>query len=115
MLAIIQETVKKINSQIHVSWIFSLYITVFCLFVFVIYLNFSKKEENKEVLYKDGISYSNTKITNKSDIFASKNGTTYTFSWCKGADKIKEQNKIFFSSEEEAIKSGRRLSKMCSK
>ena len=46
-------------------------------------------------------------------IFASINGKTYTFSWCSGADKIKESNKIFFKSEEDAIATGRILSKLC--
>ncbi len=37
---------------------------------------------------------------------ASKNGTKYHFPWCSGASTIKEENKIWFSSKEEAEKSG---------
>ena len=37
---------------------------------------------------------------------ASKNGTKYHFPWCPGARSIKEENKIWFSSAEEAKKSG---------
>ena len=37
---------------------------------------------------------------------ASRNGTKYYLSWCSGANKIKETNKIFFSSAEEAEKAG---------
>ncbi len=47
--------------------------------------------------------------------FASKQGKTYTFSWCQGAERISEKNKVFFSSEEAAQQSGRRLSKLCEK
>lgn len=37
---------------------------------------------------------------------ASKNGTKYHYPWCPGALNIKEENKIWFSSKEEAEKSG---------
>lgn len=37
---------------------------------------------------------------------ASKSGTAYHFPWCPGAQKIKEANKIWFSSKEEAEKRG---------
>lgn len=47
--------------------------------------------------------------------FASKQGKTYTFSWCQGAERIREKNKIFFDNEEAAQQSGRRLSKLCEK
>lgn len=37
---------------------------------------------------------------------ASKSGTKYHYPWCPGALNIKEENKIWFSSKEEAEKSG---------
>lgn len=37
---------------------------------------------------------------------ASKNGTRYHFPWCSGAQRIKESNKIWFSSKEEAARAG---------
>lgn len=37
---------------------------------------------------------------------ASKNSTKYHFPWCSGALRIKEENKIWFSSKEEAEKAG---------
>ena len=37
---------------------------------------------------------------------ASKNGTAYHFPWCSGAQKIKEENKMWFQTKEEAEKSG---------
>lgn len=33
---------------------------------------------------------------------ASKNGKNYHYPWCSGAQRIKEENKIWFSSREEA-------------
>lgn len=37
---------------------------------------------------------------------ASKSGAAYHYPWCPGALKIKEENKIFFNTKEEAEKRG---------
>lgn len=37
---------------------------------------------------------------------ASKNGTKYYFPWCSGANRIKEENKVWFSSVDEAKRAG---------
>jgi hypothetical protein len=37
---------------------------------------------------------------------ASKNGKVFHLPWCPGAKKIKEENKIWFSSKEEALARG---------
>lgn len=37
---------------------------------------------------------------------ASKNGAKYHFPWCSGAQSIKEENRIWFSSKEEAESKG---------
>jgi len=37
---------------------------------------------------------------------ASKNGTKYHYPWCSGAQTIKEENKIWFGSKEEAKAAG---------
>jgi len=39
-------------------------------------------------------------------IVASKNGTKYHFPWCSGALRIKDENKIWFTSEDEAKSAG---------
>lgn len=39
-------------------------------------------------------------------VVASKNGTKYHYPWCAGAQQIKEENKIYFSSIEEAREAG---------
>jgi len=48
-----------------------------------------------------------------SNIVASKNGTVYHYVWCSGAKRIKEENKIYFNSIEEAEKAGYRPAKNC--
>lgn len=40
------------------------------------------------------------------DLVASKNGTKYHYLWCPGSSTIKEENKIYFSSKEEAENAG---------
>lgn len=37
---------------------------------------------------------------------ASRNSTKYHFPWCAGAQRIKEENKIWFDSKEEATRAG---------
>lgn len=44
---------------------------------------------------------------------ASKNGTKYYFPWCSGVDKIKEENKIWFASKEDAKQKGYTPAKGC--
>ena len=42
----------------------------------------------------------------KGQFVASKSGTAYHLPWCPGAQKIKEENKIWFQSKEEAESRG---------
>lgn len=51
--------------------------------------------------------------TSTSTIVASRKGTKYHFVWCKSAASIKESNKIYFKTEDEAKKTGRTLSSSC--
>lgn len=44
---------------------------------------------------------------------ASKSGKAYHFPWCPGAQRIKDKNKIWFSSREEAEKAGYRPAANC--
>ena len=39
-------------------------------------------------------------------IVVSKNGKKYHFPWCSGAQRIKEENKIWFNNEQEAREAG---------
>ena len=54
------------------------------------------------------------KIDEKNALYVgSKNGSVYHFPWCPGAQKMKEENKILFSSKEEAEKAGYRPAANC--
>ncbi|MDP3697062.1 MAG: hypothetical protein Q8R55_03445 [Candidatus Taylorbacteria bacterium] len=48
-------------------------------------------------------------------VVASKNSTLYHFLWCSGAKRIKEENKIIFSNEQEAQNRGHKLASNCDK
>jgi len=50
-------------------------------------------------------------------VVVSKKSTSkkYHFLWCAGAKQIKEENKVFFNSEKEAISAGYSLAGNCSK
>ena len=44
--------------------------------------------------------------TQQGKYVASKSGTAYHYPWCSGAQRIKEENKIWFQTKEEAEKAG---------
>jgi len=44
---------------------------------------------------------------------ASRNGTKYYFPWCSGVDRIKEENKVWFETKENAQKAGYTPSSTC--
>ncbi len=46
-------------------------------------------------------------------IVASKNGTRYYYSHCTGINRIKEENKVYFQSKEEAEARGLTLASAC--
>ncbi|MBI4692220.1 MAG: hypothetical protein HY773_02135 [Candidatus Terrybacteria bacterium] len=71
----------------------------------------SKIKENKIPITIENIGASATETglqenTISGAVVASKNGTKYHYPWCSGAQSIKEENKIWFSSIEEARKAG---------
>ena len=67
-------------------------------------------EENKtpvRVFYneKDQIA-SVTNTQTEGTLVASKSGSKYHYPWCSGAQRIKESNKVWFSSKEDAERAG---------
>ncbi len=111
----IQDYCKKINSRITYFDIASIAVVLIGIAVLVTYFHNEEQKMYKDVIYQEG---SRTVVDVQKDSnqpFGSKTGTTYTFSWCQGSTRIKEKNKIFFSSEEDAEKEGRTLSKLCKK
>ena len=47
-------------------------------------------------------------------VVASRNGASYYFAWCSGVKRIKEENKIWFSTKEAAEKAGLKQAANCS-
>ncbi len=71
----------------------------------------SKIRENKMPVTIENLSANAAKTgfqeeTRPQEFVASKNGAKYHYPWCPGAQQIKEENKIRFSSKEEAEKAG---------
>lgn len=64
----------------------------------------SSSKENIPI--KDLISAKTTQNSPGKSFVGSKTGTKYYLPWCGGVSKIKEENKIWFASEEEAKKAG---------
>jgi len=67
-------------------------------------------KENAETSESKSLSTSNVDKTNSpatSKIFvASRNGKKYYYAWCDAAKTIKEQNRVWFSTQAEAEKAG---------
>ena len=68
--------------------------------------NIKEDEEQNEDVRQDE-NHSEKKIV------ASRNGEVYYYIWCKGVKRIKEENKKYFNSKEEAEAAGYRPAKNC--
>ena len=44
--------------------------------------------------------------TSDDRVFASKSGEVYYYSWCSGATRVKEENKVWFAGSKEAEQAG---------
>lgn len=110
----IQEIAKYINSKLSFYDCVSLGVTTCLLLGFSFFIVQIRKVEQKPVLYTSGSTLV-TEKTQESRPFGSKNGTTYTFSWCQGASQIKESNKLYYGDTASAERTGRTLSKLCQK
>ena len=64
-------------------------------------IQYSNKSSNDNLLSAEQKTQTST-----GKIVASKNGTKYYFQDCHGVGNIKEENKIYFQSEEQAIAAG---------
>jgi hypothetical protein len=111
----IQDYLKKINSNLTMIDCVSLFFTTLTLVLFYSFIH------NRHALSHLPVSYirqdMDIKTVKKTEArpFASIKGTTYTFSWCQGSSRISANNKVFFTNEGEAKRSGRSLSKLCQK
>lgn len=61
----------------------------------------------------DTVSSQTVPTTKEGSLVASKNGGRYYTPGCSGIDRILPENRIYFSTEEEAKASGRTLAKAC--
>lgn len=114
MLRSIPEILRHINTRLSVYDCIALATLTLGLAISAIFLHEMKLKAKLPVLYKT----SGAEVlgaTSDARAFGSKNGTTYTYSWCQGSSQIKEANKIYFPSTEAAENTGRRLSKLCQK
>lgn len=118
MVLSIQDYLKKINSMCTFTDILSLFVTALGLALFLGYIVQVQKGTAREVVYQENTS-SNFGVMNLQSEdgrpFGSSKGATYTFSWCSGSGNIKQANKIYFVSAEDAENRGRTLSKLCKK
>jgi len=73
-----------------------------------IYENAKLQMLNAELKNGQNVAASSFSIQNSAlgKYVASKSGSAYHFPWCAGAQKIKDENKIWFTSKEEAEKAG---------
>jgi c-di-AMP phosphodiesterase-like protein len=109
----IQDNLKKINSRIPLSALVSLLVTTFFLTSFIIFLDAKEKRNDQPISYTEGRIENTPEKVVDSKPFGSISGTTYTFSWCQGSNRILPKNRVYFSNEQEAQTSKRTLSKLC--
>lgn len=74
--------------------------------------NLSKKKLQEENYAEENQKKEEIKEKNF-QIIGNKKSKIYHYSWCPSTKRIKEENKIYFNSKEEAEKEGYRLSKNC--
>lgn len=112
----IQDYLKKINSNLSLSDTVSIGVTALFLLFLSLYFSILFEKRRVPVTYRPS-SASSAGENARADArpFGSKSGTTYTYSWCQGSDRIKEANKIYYASATSAENSGRSLSKLCQK
>jgi hypothetical protein len=67
---------------------------------------FQKEPNSKIVEQPELVSPVKAETTTENQYVASKNGTKYHLPWCAGAQQIKEENKIWFDSKDEAERAG---------
>ena len=110
----IQEYLKKINSKLTLYDCLGIFAVIAVLGTSILYFFLQAHSSSQEVSYRVGSSDTSKMVEiASSKPFASRSGKTYTFSWCRGQERIAEKNKIYFASEIDAKNSGRVLSKLC--
>ena len=123
----LKHKLKKIKCFYALLFILLIFnILVFVSLLTYLFLNLYKNDGPEYVfnafevagLYKtldlnNKIEPDNSKIDETWYIMASKNGTKYYFPNCSGINRIKIENRIYFSDEQSAINKGLQKSKTC--
>ena len=105
MLTNLKERIKSLEHEIFIVSIAVLLTTL----IAGVYLLFKSQRQKESIRYEQNAFTltSGDNISAASNLFvASKNGSKYYPSDCTTARRIKEENKIFFKSAEEATKAG---------
>jgi hypothetical protein len=116
----IQDFLRKINSRIlfYIHPAEALFFSALALFflIFIITLSFITKEDRHVFIYTEGKeeeASAQGKGSASFGYFGAKSGKVYYTSFCKAGSRVKEVNRVYFAKKEEAIGSGRTLSKLC--
>lgn len=118
MLQSIQEKAKIINSGISKTVLWSILTISIVISSFLLYVSYLDVKSQGKIEYIKNTHVPVVEYTEKissNAIVASKNGTKYYYSWCKGVEKIKKENLVTYTSEEQAQASGKQLSVNCKK
>lgn len=86
-----------------------------CVEIYGTKTSVTKNDTQAKTSPKDLQTASVTRTSKKIDtrIVASKTGTQYYYTWCAGANRIKEENRVYFDSAKEAEVRGLTLAKNC--
>jgi len=114
MNASIKDLTQKIKGFLKIlenKDIFTILIIVLVAFLSFGLGRLSKIEESRipiKIENSASVLSGTNKLNNNPEMLyvASVNGESYHFPWCSGAKRIKEENKIWFGSKEDAVKAG---------
>lgn len=109
----IQDYLKKINSTLTWHDCLALLLTTVVAVGWVTGLQYVRSADAIPVEIKVSEVSQVTQNIDPTTPFGSRNGTTFTYTWCSRSGAIKSKNRVYFQSEAEAIRSGRTLSKLC--
>ena len=116
----IQDFLRKINSRllfyIHPAEALFFSSLALSFLIFIITLSFITKEDRHVFVYTEGkeeVASAQRKGLAPFGYFGAKSGKVYYTSFCKAGSRVKEANRVYFSTKEEAFSSGRTLSKLC--
>jgi hypothetical protein len=106
MLPNLKERIKSLEHEIFIVSIAILLATL----IAGLYILFGTRRQKEPIRYEQNAFTLTLNVggegSQDSLFVASKNGTKYYPPGCKAANRIKEENKVFFKSEAEVIKAG---------